>query len=79
MSFAYARYAEARAETSNPAQLVVALYDACIRAMRAAQTSISLHAWAEYEVSRAMMDGAGPAWGFVFGPSITIGDLGTNF
>jgi hypothetical protein len=46
---------------------------------RSTQTSISLHAWLEYEVSRAVLGQSGQAVGFVFGPSITIGDVGTNF
>lgn len=46
---------------------------------RAAQTSISLHAWFEYEVSRAARPDSGTPFGFVFGPSITVGDLGFNF
>jgi hypothetical protein len=43
----------------------------------ASQTSISLHGWFEYEVSRAF-DKSGSPWGFVFGPALTIGDVGTN-
>jgi hypothetical protein len=46
---------------------------------RAAQTSINLHAWFEYEVSRAARPDSGIPYGFVFGPSITVGDLGVNF
>jgi hypothetical protein len=47
----------------------------------ATETSINLHAWFEYEVSRAV---AGPTvvsgspFGFVFGPSISIGNIGAN-
>lgn len=48
-------------------------------ASRSTQTSISLHAWLEYEVSRAVRPGGGAPLGFVFGPSITVGDLGTDF
>ena len=44
---------------------------------RLTQTSISLHGWVEYEMSRAL-DQNGSPWGFVFGPSLTIGDVGTN-
>jgi hypothetical protein len=46
---------------------------------RATQTSINLHAWVEYEVSRTVLGQSGQAIGFVFGPSISIGDVGTNF
>jgi hypothetical protein len=46
---------------------------------RSTQTSISLHAWFEYEVSRSVLGQNGQAIGFVFGPSISIGDVGTNF
>ena len=46
---------------------------------RASQTSIALHAWVEYEVSRALRPGAGEAWSFVFGPSLSIGDVGASF
>jgi hypothetical protein len=46
---------------------------------RVSQTSINLHAWFEYEVSRDVLGQAGQAFGFVFGPSISIGDVGTNF
>ena len=46
---------------------------------RATQASISLHAWGEYEVSRAILHTGGSPWGFVFGPSISIGDVGLNF
>jgi hypothetical protein len=43
------------------------------------QTSINVHAWLEYEVSRAFRQNAGSPLGFVFGPSISIGDIGANF
>jgi len=46
---------------------------------RSSQTSINLHAWFEYEVSRLADPTAGTPFGFVFGPSISIGDLGFNF
>jgi hypothetical protein len=47
---------------------------------RATQTSISLHVWFEYEVSRALgAASAGSPYGLVFGPSLSIGDVGTNF
>jgi hypothetical protein len=46
---------------------------------RVTQTSINLHAWLEYEVSRQVLGQAGQSFGFVFGPSISIGDVGTNF
>ncbi len=46
----------------------------------ATETSINLHAWFEYEVSRALSGNeTGNALGFVFGPSISIGNIGTNF
>jgi hypothetical protein len=44
----------------------------------ATETSINLHAWFEYEVSRTG-DVPGNALGFVFGPSISIGNVGTSF
>jgi hypothetical protein len=40
------------------------------------QTSVNLHAWFEYEISRAI-SGEGSPFGFVFGPSITFGNVGT--
>jgi hypothetical protein len=40
------------------------------------QTSINLHAWFEYEISRAI-GGQGSPYGFIFGPSITFGNVGT--
>jgi hypothetical protein len=47
---------------------------------RVSQTSIALHAWVEYEVSRAFRgDPAGSPWAFIFGPSISIGDVGASF
>jgi hypothetical protein len=47
----------------------------------ATETSINLHAWFEYEVSRAVAGAleTGSPFGFVFGPSISIGNVGTNF
>ena len=44
----------------------------------AAETSVNLHAWVELEPSRALGSGAGNAWAFVFGPSITVGNLGAD-
>jgi hypothetical protein len=44
----------------------------------ATETSINLHAWFEYEVSRGWVGEAGNPIGFVFGPSISIGNIGTN-
>jgi hypothetical protein len=44
----------------------------------ATETSINLHAWCEYEVSRVGNELGNPL-GFVFGPSISIGNIGTNF
>lgn len=43
------------------------------------QTSINLHCWFEYEISRAVLGQSGRAWGIVFGPSISIGDVGASF
>lgn len=45
----------------------------------ATETSINLHAWLEYEVSRDLGGEPGNPVGFVFGPSISIGNIGTNF
>jgi hypothetical protein len=45
----------------------------------ATETSINLHAWMEYEVSRGPAGEMGNPLGFVFGPSISIGNIGTNF
>lgn len=44
----------------------------------ATETSINLHAWFEYEVSRGVSGQPGSPFGFVFGPSISIGNVGTN-
>lgn len=44
----------------------------------AAETSVNLHAWIELEPSRAFGSGSGSAWAFVFGPSITVGNLGAD-
>jgi hypothetical protein len=45
----------------------------------ATETSINLHAWFEYEVSRALAGNEpGSPLGFVFGPSLSIGNIGTN-
>jgi hypothetical protein len=44
----------------------------------ATETSINLHAWLEYEVSRDVGGQPGSPFGFVFGPSISIGNVGTN-
>jgi hypothetical protein len=47
----------------------------------ATETSINLHAWFEYEVSRALgngTNGTGSPIGFVFGPSLSIGNIGMN-
>jgi hypothetical protein len=44
----------------------------------ATETSINLHAWFEYEVSRGVAGQPGSPFGFVFGPSISIGNVGTN-
>lgn len=48
----------------------------------ATETSINLHAWFEYEISRAIARDlgkeTGSPLGFVFGPSLSIGNIGTN-
>ncbi len=44
----------------------------------ATETSINLHAWFEYEVSRDVGGYPGSPLGFVFGPSISIGNVGAN-
>lgn len=44
----------------------------------ATETAVNLHAWFEYEPSRAMAGEPGSAMAFVFGPSISIGNLGTD-
>jgi hypothetical protein len=45
---------------------------------RTTQTSINVHAWFETEISRVVLNQNGSPFGFVFGPSISIGDVGTN-
>jgi hypothetical protein len=45
----------------------------------ATETSINLHAWFEYEISRDIGGQAGSPLGFVFGPSLSIGNVGTSF
>ena len=44
----------------------------------ATETSINLHAWFEYEISRDLGHAPGSPFGLVFGPSISIGNVGTN-
>jgi hypothetical protein len=44
----------------------------------ATETSINLHAWFEYEVSRGLAGETGNPVGFIFGPSISIGNIGAN-
>ena len=44
----------------------------------ATETSINLHAWFEYEISRDLGSEPGSPFGFVFGPSISIGNIGAN-
>ena len=44
----------------------------------ATETSVNLHAWYEFEPSRAIGGAPGNPSGFVFGPSISIGNIGTN-
>ena len=42
------------------------------------QAAINLHIWAEYEVTRRYVSHGGRPWGFVFGPSLSFGDVGLN-
>jgi hypothetical protein len=44
----------------------------------AGETAVNLHAWLELEPSRELGSGTGSAWAFVFGPSITVGNLGAD-
>ena len=44
----------------------------------AAETAVNLHAWLEFEPSRAFGSGSGSPWALVFGPSITVGNLGAD-
>ncbi len=44
----------------------------------ATETAVNLHAWVEYEPVRAAF-GSGSPWAFVFGPSVSIGNLGADF
>jgi hypothetical protein len=44
----------------------------------ATEAAINLHGWFEYEPSRAPSSEAGSPFGFVFGPSISIGNLGAD-
>jgi hypothetical protein len=44
----------------------------------ATETSVNLHAWYEFEPLRTNPDVSGNPSGFVFGPSISIGNVGTN-
>jgi len=41
------------------------------------QASINLHAWFEYEMGRAIGISEGSPYGFIFGPSITFGNVGS--
>lgn len=45
----------------------------------ATETAVNLHAWMEYEPSRAIGGEPGSALAVVFGPSISIGNLGADF
>ena len=47
---------------------------------RLTQAAVAIHAWAEYEISRAVTNGPGDGspWALVFGPSITLGNIGFN-
>lgn len=47
-----------------------------VNRMQVTQTSVNLHAWFEYEISRALGSEGSP-FGFIFGPSITFGNVGT--
>jgi hypothetical protein len=44
------------------------------------QASVNLHAWIAYELRKDFPPSGPPAshWSFLFGPSITIGNIGTN-
>jgi hypothetical protein len=44
----------------------------------ATETSVNLHAWLEYEPSRDLGGASGSPLGFVFGPSLSIGNVGAN-
>ena len=44
----------------------------------ATETSVNLHAWYEFEPARTTSDVPGNPSAFVFGPSISIGNIGTN-
>jgi hypothetical protein len=44
----------------------------------ATETSLNLHAWFEYEISRDLGNEPGSPFGFVFGPSISVGNVGAN-
>jgi hypothetical protein len=44
----------------------------------ATETAINLHAWYEWEPSRALGGAAGNPSAFVFGPSISIGNIGAD-
>lgn len=45
----------------------------------ATETAINLHAWYEWEPARAFGGAAGNPSAFVFGPSISIGNIGADF
>ena len=44
-----------------------------------ARAAVNLHAWFEWEVSHTVLREHGSPLGFVFGPSISIGDFGVSF
>lgn len=44
----------------------------------ATETAINLHAWYEWEPSRALGGASGSPSAFVFGPSISVGNVGAD-
>jgi hypothetical protein len=44
----------------------------------AAEASINLHGWFERDIEAAGTDSSGKRWSIIFGPSISIGNIGAN-
>jgi hypothetical protein len=44
----------------------------------AAEASINLHLWFERDIEAAGSDHTGKRWSIIFGPSISIGNIGAN-
>jgi hypothetical protein len=44
----------------------------------AAEASINLHGWFERDIEAAGADASGKRWSIIFGPSISIGNIGAN-